>query len=126
MSDSNVPSSVDPLAATVPVYLKYEDFCKVDIRVGKVITAVPVAKSKKLLQLEVDFGGVDKRTILAGIAKDYTPERIIGMNVIAVLNLEPRPMMGIMSYGMLLAAHGDNDSVHLITCPDATVGGSVG
>ena len=126
MSDSTVPATVDSMAPTVPVYIKYEDFAKIDIRVGKVISACPVPKSNKLLHLEVDFGTIGQRVILAGVAKHYTPERIIGLKVIAVLNLEPRPMMGVMSHGMLLASHGEDGSVQLVTCPDAVVGCGIG
>jgi methionyl-tRNA synthetase len=129
MSDTippTVPTVSDSMALTVPVYIKFDDFTKVDIRVGKVLSAEPVPKSKKLLKLEIDFGTIGKRVILAGVAKNYTVEQIVGLKVAAVVNLEPREMMGTVSHGMLLAGHGEGDSIHLVTCPDVSVGGGLG
>ena len=106
--------------------LSFDDFLKVDIRVGQVLSAEPLVKSKKLLKLEVDFGALGKRTIMAGIAQHYTPETITGLKVAAVVNLAPRAMMGVESHGMLLAGHGDDNSVHLVICPNITIGSRLG
>jgi methionyl-tRNA synthetase len=84
--------------------IKYDDFDKLDLRVGEIKTAVNLEKSKKLLLLTVDFGedyGIVE--ILAGIALSYTPEQLVGNKYIFVANLEPRPMMGKVSNGMMLA-----------------------
>lgn len=86
-----------------PQNLAYEDFAKLDLRAGTILSIEPVPKSKKLLKLEVSFG-TENRTILAGIASAYPDRVMVGQRVIAVLNLAPREMMGIMSNGMLLAS----------------------
>jgi len=84
-------------------YITYEEFSKVDLRVGKVISAERIEKSKKLLKLIVSLGN-EKRQIVAGIGNEYNPEDLINKNVIIVSNLEPKKIMGIESQGMLLAA----------------------
>jgi methionine--tRNA ligase beta chain len=85
-------------------HISFEDFLKVDVRAGVITSAVRLENSKKLLKLEVDCGpecGV--RTIVAGLAKAYTPEAIVGHQVMVVVNLAPKNLAGIDSYGMLLA-----------------------
>ena len=84
-----------------------DDFAKVELRVGKVLAAESVPKSKKLLKLTVQDGTDTERTILAGIAESYTPETIVGRSIVFVANLAPRPMMGLVSHGMVLAADTD-------------------
>ena len=84
-------------------YITYEEFSKIDLRVGKVISAERIEKSKKLLKLIVSLGN-EKRQIVAGIGNEYNPEDLINKNVIIVSNLEPKKIMGIESQGMLLAA----------------------
>ncbi|MCE4600204.1 MAG: methionine--tRNA ligase subunit beta [Desulfurococcales archaeon] len=83
--------------------IKYEDFAKIDLRVGKVVEAERVKGSKKLLKLIVDLGS-EKRQVIAGLAKWYKPEDFIGKYVIVVANLEPKKLMGMESQGMILAA----------------------
>ncbi|MBF0450036.1 MAG: methionine--tRNA ligase [Candidatus Magnetomorum sp.] len=82
--------------------IDYEDFQKIDLRVGTVLDAEHIPESKKLLKLQVDIG--EKRTIVAGISKHYSPEDIIGKQVIVAANLKPATLMGITSEGMVLAA----------------------
>ncbi len=84
-------------------FIEYEDFRKVDLRVGKVVKAEPVPGSKKLIKLIVDLGG-EERQILAGLAKWYKPEDFVGKYVIVVANLKPKRMAGMVSQGMILAA----------------------
>ncbi len=84
-----------------------DEFQKVDLRVGKIVSAERVEGSEKLLKFEIDFGE-EKRQILSGIAKAYAPEALVGKEVVVVVNLEPRSMMGFESQGMVLAAHGEN------------------
>jgi len=86
---------------TVPV-VSMEEFQKIDLRVAKVIFAEPVKKSDRLLKLRVDIG--EERTIVAGIAKHYKPEDLVGKTIIVVANLQPTKLMGVESNGMLLAA----------------------
>ena len=83
--------------------ISIDDFVRVELRVGRVVTAEAVRKSKKLLRLEVDDGG-GVRQIVAGIAKAYEPETLVGRHVVFVANLQPAKLMGIESNGMVLAA----------------------
>lgn len=91
----------------------YDDFGKLDIRIGKVIAAEKMEKSDKLLKLTID-AGVDKRTILSGIAKHYTAEEMVGKNVAFIANLAPRKMMGIESQGMILSAEDVDGKLRLL------------
>ena len=85
----------------VKAEISYEDFEKVDLRVATVLEAEAVPKSQKLLKLLIDIG--EKRTVVAGIGKDYKPEDLIGKKVVLVANLKPAKLMGVESHGMLLA-----------------------
>jgi len=88
--------------------VSYEDFEKIDLRVARILEAEAVPKSAKLLKLKIDIG--EERTVVAGIAKDYKPEQLVGKSIVIVANLKPAKLMGIESRGMLLAT-------------DATAGG---
>lgn len=85
--------------------ISYEAFSQVDLRVATIISAEPVPKAKKLVKLQVDMG--EERTIVAGISQSYSPEKLIGKQVVVVANLKPAKLMGILSNGMLLAATDD-------------------
>ena len=98
--------------------INFEEFKKVDLRVAKIISAEVVEGSEKLLKLRVDLGE-EKRQIVAGIAKQYKPEELIGREIAVVANLEPRVLFGLESQGMLLAAAGENGPVLLR--PDSDV-----
>jgi methionyl-tRNA synthetase len=87
-------------------HISYDDFEKLDLRVGKVIAAEKVPKADKLLNLTVDLG-FEQRTILSGIAEYYKPEELVGKLVTVVANLAPRKIRGIESQGMLLMAGND-------------------
>lgn len=95
--------------------ISFDDFSKVELRVGLVTKAERIPKSKKLLKLEVSFGEIDNRVILAGVGQHIEPEALINQKVVAVLNLAPRLMMGVESHGMLLAAHSGN-TLSMVTC----------
>ena len=95
-------TSVVELAPQKPA-VEFDDFTKMDIRVGKILSAEKVKKADKLLQLVVDTG-IDQRTIISGIAEHYQPEEIIGKQVTVLLNLAPRKIRGIESQGMILMA----------------------
>ena len=104
--------------------IEFEDFSKVDIRIGTVIEAEKVPKSNKLLKLKVNTG-VDERLILSGISKFYSPEEIIDKKVMVLINLKPRKMMGYESEGMLLLAEDSDGNLSLMQ-PDSNIGdGSV-
>jgi len=104
--------------------ISFEDFLKIDIRVGKVISAERVKNSVKLVKLIVDLG-LEKRQLVAGIAGYYSPEELIGKNIVVLANLKPKKIMGIESQGMLLAAVVDNKPVLLTTDKDVPPGTKV-
>jgi methionyl-tRNA synthetase len=108
-----LPLDVPPLKPVV----EYDGFAMTDLRVGQVLTAEAVPKSKKLIKMTVDLG-FETRTILGGIAAAYTPEELVGRKVVVVANLAPRALMGIESHGMLLAASDNNSKPYLIAPPD--------
>ncbi|MCA8972810.1 MAG: methionine--tRNA ligase subunit beta, partial [Planctomycetes bacterium] len=85
--------------------ITFDDFAKIDLRVGRVVAAEKMKKSKKLLRCDVDLG-FETRQILAGVAEHLSPEDLIGKTVLVVANLAPRPMMGTESQGMMLMAEG--------------------
>jgi methionyl-tRNA synthetase len=86
--------------------IEFDDFSKMDIRIGTIIAAEKVAKTKKLLKLTIDTG-IDKRTVVSGIAEHYSPEEIIGQQVSILVNLAPRDLKGIESQGMILMAENE-------------------
>jgi methionyl-tRNA synthetase len=94
-------------------HIAIDDFMKVELRVAKVLEAEAVPKSKKLIKLRVDVG-TDHRTILAGIAEAYTPDQLVGRTIVVVANLKPRPMMGMESQGMVLAASTESGPPSLV------------
>ena len=84
----------------------FDDFQKLDLRVGKVLSCEKKEGSEKLLRLKVDFGDEGTRNILSGIAAWYQPEKLVDKLFIFIINLQPRQIMGEMSEGMILAADG--------------------
>ena len=101
-------------AKPVKPNVSFEDFEKLDIRVGRVLTCEKVKKSKKLLQFSIDDGSGQPRTILSGIAQWWEPEQLVGKDVLFVANFEPRKIMGIESQGMILSAV-DHDGALAVT-----------
>ncbi len=96
-------------------YITYEEFMKVDLRVGRVISAERVKGSKKLLRLVVDLGELGQRQIIAGLGKWYEPEYFVGKNIVVVANLQPKRIFGLESQGMLLAADVPDGAPVLLT-----------
>jgi methionyl-tRNA synthetase len=99
-----------PLQEAPVATLSFEAFQKLDLRVGRIVSAEPVPKANKLLKLIVDLGR-EQRTVVAGIAESYRPEALVGKNIILVANLAPRTLRGIQSQGMVLAAESDGQIV---------------
>jgi methionyl-tRNA synthetase len=100
--------------APAPGVIGFDDFARVDLRVGLVRAAVRVPKADKLLQITVDVGEPEPRTIVAGIAASYpVPEELVGLRIVVVANLAPRALRGITSQGMLLAAGDPPRVVHV-------------
>ncbi|MEA5428952.1 methionine--tRNA ligase [Arcicella lustrica] len=93
--------------------IQYDDFAKMDIRIGTIIEAEKVAKSKKLLKLKIE-DGIKQRTILSGIGEHFQPENIIGQQVSFLANLAPRKMMGMESEGMILMAEDKDGSLAFV------------
>lgn len=102
--------------------ITFDDFAKLDLRIGKVLEAGEHPNADKLLVLQVDLGD-QQRQIIAGIKQFYAPESLVGKEIVIVANLAPRKMRGLESQGMLLAAsdmEGDDRKVTVLT-PDADV-----
>ena len=87
--------------------IAFEDFGKVELRVAEIIACEPIPQAKKLLKLQVDLG-FEKRQVVSGIAKFYTPDELIGKKVCVIVNLRPAKLCGVDSYGMILAS-GEED-----------------
>ncbi len=102
--------------------ISFDEFMKVDLRVGRVVQAEAVPKSKKLLRLEIEADGV--RQVIAGLAKAYAPEALIGRHVIFVANLKPARLMGLESNGMVLAAVDENGDPVLLALDDPARAGA--
>ena len=132
IEDATIQAQIDKLLATKKANemasvkaapakenIQYEDFMKMDIRVGTIIAAEKVAKTKKLMKLTVDTG-IDERTIVSGIAEHYTPEEVIGRQVSVLVNLEPKPLKGIVSQGMILMAENADGTLSIVS-PDKEV-----
>ena len=96
-ANQNAAKTVEPQKETI----EFDDFTKLDIRVGTILEAIKVPKAKKLLQLKVDVG-IDIRTIVSGIAESFNPEDIVGQQVTVLCNLAPRTLRGVESQGMIL------------------------
>jgi methionyl-tRNA synthetase len=103
--------------SAVKAEIVYDDFDKLDLRIGTVLTAEKVQKADKLLKLEIDLG-FEKRTIVSGIAQHFTPEEMVQKQVIVVANLAPRKMRGIESQGMILTAEEPGGKLILVN-PDS-------
>ncbi|MCX6774233.1 MAG: methionine--tRNA ligase subunit beta [Candidatus Micrarchaeota archaeon] len=93
--------------------ISYEDFSKLDMRIGTVLTAEEVPRSDKLIKLTMDFG-TEQRTLMAGIKKWYAPEALVGRQIAILFNLEPRKVFGIDSQGMILAAEDSAGNVSVL------------
>ncbi len=103
--------------------ISFDDFSKLDVRVGTILEAEKVAKTKKLLKIKVDTG-IDQRTVVSGIAEFYKPEEIIGKQVSVLLNLEPKKLRGIESQGMILMAEDADGSMQFLAPFSAVKNGS--
>lgn len=103
--------------------IQYDDFAKMDFRVGTIVAAEKVPKADKLLKLEVDLG-FEKRTIVSGIALHFSPEAIVGQQVIVVANLAPRKMRGIESNGMILMADDADGRLRFVQPEAGTTNGA--
>lgn len=115
-------------AANLPVtpmkeIITYDDFAKLDMRVVTILEAEKMPKSKKLLKLKID-AGVGERTVLSGVSEHFEPEYLVGKQVVMLINLAPRKMMGIDSEGMILMAEDKDRKLKLLQPHEATAAGS--
>ena len=104
--------------------VSFDDFQKMDIRVSTVLAAEKVAKTKKLLKLTVDTG-IDRREIVSGIAEYFSPEELVGRQVLVLVNLEPRELKGILSRGMILMAEDADGRLRLLGPGEKTAAGAI-
>jgi methionyl-tRNA synthetase len=106
--------------------ISFEDFLKLDMRVGQVVEVTPVPNSKKLLKIIVDFG-LEKRQAIAGLLQYYNPEELIGKKCVFLLNLKKRMMAGLESQCMILAAEDEAGTVSVLQPEkDVSVGSKIG
>ncbi len=92
----------------MPEEIQYDDFAKLDIRIGQVVAAEMVPNADKLIKCTVSFGDLGQRTIVSGIAQWKKPEELVGKRLPYIVNLAPRVLRGVESQGMLLAASDEN------------------
>jgi methionyl-tRNA synthetase len=118
-AEANAEKGIAPLKPEIV----FDDFGKIDLRVGTIVEAKKVEKADKLLELLVDLG-FEKRTILSGIAMHFNPEDIVGKQVTIVANLAPRKMRGIESKGMILMAEDANGKLYFVSPTEAIAAGS--
>ena len=111
-----VNNVVEPQKDTIT----FDDFTKLDIRVGTILEAEKMPKAKKLLVLKVDTG-IDERTIVSGIAESFTPEEVIGKRVTVLVNLAPRDLRGVESQGMILMTETSEGKLVFVNPDDASV-----
>ena len=104
--------------------ITFNDFAKLDIRIGTIISAEKVEDADKLLKLEIDLGE-EKRQVVSGIADWYKPEDLVGKQVPVLMNLEPRTFKGVESQGMILAAEADDSAVLLHPDKDVPAGSKI-
>lgn len=116
-------NNATPEAPAPKPLIQYDDFAKLEMKAATVIACEKVAKADKLLKLEIDLG-TEKRTIVSGIALHYTPEELVGKQVIVVTNLAPRKMKGIESQGMILTAEDSNGKLQLLQPQNPVTPGS--
>ncbi len=117
--DSTTPLHAEPQTKNSKPQIEFDDFAKIDLKVGTILLAEKVEKADKLLKLEVDLG-FEKRTIVSGIALHFKPEDIIGKQVVVVANLASRKMRGIESQGMILMAEDKEGKLYFVK-PDADI-----
>ena len=111
---NSAPKAAEPQTADVKPEIQFDDFAKIDLKVGTILSAEKVEKADKLLKLDVDLG-FERRTIVSGIALHFKPEDIVGKQVVVVANLAPRKMRGIESQGMILMAEDKAGKLHFVS-----------
>ena len=126
MSEKNQGAAIEKKSEIIhqKSEIVFDDFAKIDLKVGTIVTAEKVEKADKLLKLQVDLG-FETRTIVSGIALHFAPEDIVGKQVVVVVNLAPRKMRGIESNGMILMAEDNAGKLHFVK-PEAAINPGAG
>jgi methionyl-tRNA synthetase len=115
---SKVAKTESTMVETQKTNISFDDFSKMDLRIGTITSAQKMPKTKKLLILQIDIGS-EVRTIVSGIAEFYKPDSLVGQKVSVVCNLKPRTLRGVKSQGMVLMAKANNGQLVFVQ-PDAT------
>ena len=128
IEDEKIEAQINKLPKSEPEKEKvdlitYDDFMKIQLRTAEVIEADKVAKSEKLLKLKVKLGD-EERQVIAGIAKAYQPEELVGKRVVIVANLQPAKLMGLESKGMILAVETNNGALEVLHVPESVNNGT--
>ena len=105
------------MVETNPTTINYDDFAKLDLRVATVVECRPHANADKLLVLQIELAGGERRQICAGLRQHYAPEQLVGKQIVVVANLAPRQMRGETSNGMLLAATDPQTNKVIVVTP---------
>ncbi len=108
MNEPIEPKPLPEVAVENKGEISYDDFAKLDIRVGTVISVEKIENADKLLKCTIDFGDFGQRTIVSGIAEWKTPDDLVGKQLPYIVNLAPRMLRGVESQGMLIAASDEN------------------
>jgi methionyl-tRNA synthetase len=142
ITDAEIAAEVDRLKANAPMDLTpeepkaeaqpkaakptiaFDDFTKMDLRIGTITAAERVPKADKLLKLTIDIGEAEPRTVVSGIAQHITPEQLPGKQVLLLCNLEPRKMRGVESQGMVLMAEDADGKLRFVQPSDEVPSGS--
>jgi methionyl-tRNA synthetase len=111
--------------ADQPAIIQYDDFAKLDLRVGTVKSCEPHPNADKLLVLQVDLGS-EQRQILAGLKAYYEPDELVGKQIVVIANLAPRQMRGLESQGMLLAASDEAENQVIFLTPEKPIAAGSG
>ena len=112
------------MVETNPTTINYDDFAKLDLRVATVLECRPHGNADKLLVLQIELAGGERRQICAGLRQHYSPEQLVGKQIVVVANLAPRQMMGLTSQGMLLAATDAGGKVVVVSPSEQVAPGS--
>ena len=115
------PATIAPAPVAVDDEIDIDLFAKIKLRTATIESVEAVPKSKKLYCIQLDVGELGKRQIVSGIAQHYTPEQLVGRQIVIVANLKPAKLMGVESRGMLLAASTEGDGTLALLSPDKEI-----
>ena len=137
IEDSEIQNQIDKLEATKTAnslenkklepqkeLIQFDDFAKMDLRIGTILEAEKMPKANKLLVLKVDTG-IDVRTIVSGIAEHFSPEEVIGKQVTVLVNLAPRALRGVESQGMILMANDKDGKLVFVNGNENVINGEI-